>query len=216
MIPRFVETEGVGVKICGITDFANAVAVAEAGADALGFNFWPKSKRYLAPERFERWARDLPEGTERVGVFVNADAAGVMRLLESGAIHVAQFHGDETPDYCARFVGKFPFVRAFGVRSPESLAGVAGYGTRAVLLDAYCPGEYGGSGEAFDWALGRRFVTEHPDCRVVLAGGLQPGNVAAAAAGVRPAAVDVASGVESRPGVKDLGLVREFIAALRG
>lgn len=215
ILPRFVETEAVGVKICGFTSYANAAAVADLGVDALGFNFWPKSKRYLPPEEFETWARDLPTEVERVGVFVNADSKKVMRLLESGAIHAAQFHGDEPGEYCGRFIGKFPFLRAFGIKSEESLNDVIGYGTRAVLLDAYCPGEYGGSGEAFDWELGRRFVAEHPDYRVVLAGGLRPDNVATAAAGVRPAAVDVASGVESEPGVKDLGLVRDFLAAMR-
>jgi phosphoribosylanthranilate isomerase len=216
MNPRFVELERVGVKICGFTSRDNALAVAELGADALGFNFWPKSKRYLEPAQFEAWARDLPDGIDRVGVFVNAERELVTSLLESGALHAAQFHGDETIEYCSAFAGKFPFLRAFGVRSPESLDGITSYGTNSVLLDAYCPGEYGGSGEAFDWALGQQFVDQHPDFNVVLAGGLTPESVAGAVAGVRPAAVDVASCVESAPGVKDLDLVRRFIAKARG
>lgn len=216
MLPRFVQGQRLGVKICGLTDLASAVATAETGADALGFNFWPKSKRYLPPSAFCEWAGDLPTGVERVGVFVNAAPELVFDLLEGGAIDVAQFHGDESPQYCERFAGRFPYVRALGVRSPESLDRATRFGTRAVLLDAYCPLEYGGSGESFDWELGRRFVSENPEFRVVLAGGLTPENVRRAVAGVRPAAVDVASGVESAPGVKDLDAVRRFVERARG
>ncbi len=215
MNPRFVERGHVGVKVCGLTTYENAAAVAAAGADALGFNFWSGSKRYLPPDEFAGWAARLPAGVDRVGVFVNADADEVLGLLESGAIHAAQFHGDESAQYCRRFAGRFPFVKAFGVRSPDSLGGVTGYGTETVLLDAYCPGEYGGSGESFDWELGRRLVVAQPGYRVVLAGGLTSENVARAVAGVRPAAVDVASGVESAPGIKDVEQVRAFVRAAR-
>ena len=215
MMPRFVQLGRVGVKICGITSYANAIDVADAGADALGFNFWPRSKRYLDPDEFERWARDLPGEVERVGVFVNADMEQVLQLLQSGAIHVAQLHGDEGEDYCSAITGRFPTLKAYAVESEASLTTISGFGG-AVLLDAYCPGEYGGGGEPFDWELGRRFVAGHPEDKVVLAGGLNPGNVGRAVQGVRPAAVDVASGVEREPGVKEPGLVREFVSAALG
>ena len=216
MIPRFLDLDRVGVKICGFTDRENALAVAELGPDAMGFNFWPKSKRYIAPERFEEWARDLPEGIERVGVFVNAEAELVNALFDSGAIHAAQFHGDETAEFCAEFAGRMPFLRAFGVKSRDTFQTILDFRLRAALLDAYCPGGYGGSGEGFDWALAQEFVAANPSIRVALAGGLNPDNIAEAAIGVRPAAVDVASGVERAPGVKDPTLVRRFIEAARG
>ena len=215
MMPRFVQLGRVGIKICGITSHSNAMEVAGAGADALGFNFWPRSKRYLDPGEFEAWAQDLPDEVERVGVFVNAPLERVLQLLEGGAIHVAQLHGDEGRDYCVDIARRYPTLKAYAVESAESLAAISGFGG-AVLLDAYCPGEYGGGGEPFDWELGRRFAAENPEEKVVLAGGLNPGNVAKAVRGVRPAAVDVASGVELEPGVKDLVLVREFVAAALG
>ncbi len=214
--PRFVSLDRVGIKICGFTEPGLAAAAAEAGADALGFNFWPNSKRYVPASEFSRWALDLPAGAERVGVFVNAEPGAVLALLESGAIHAAQFHGDETADYCRDFAGRWPCLRALAVRDEASLDRGGEIGTPAVLLDAYCPGEYGGGGTPFDWELGRRFVQRHPDLRVALAGGLTPGNVAGAIRGVRPAAVDVASGVESAPGVKDIDAMKRFVAAVRG
>ncbi|MFP6873964.1 MAG: phosphoribosylanthranilate isomerase [Verrucomicrobiales bacterium] len=215
MKPRFVQINRIAVKICGITSQSDALAACDAGADALGFNFWPKSKRFIEPEYFEQWVRELPESTERVGVFVNAEAGEVFRLLETGVIHAAQFHGNETLQYYQRFSANFGTLKAFRVKDDCSVAQISSFPATTVLLDAYCPGEYGGSGACFDWHLGRRFVLENPDRRVVLAGGLKPDNVGIAAAGVLPAAVDVASGVERTPGIKDISRVNDFIAAVR-
>jgi phosphoribosylanthranilate isomerase len=215
MKPRFVETDRIAVKICGVTSESDALSACDAGADALGFNFWPKSKRYVEPEHFSQWGRELPESTERVGVFVNAEPREVFRLLETGVIHAAQFHGNETVQYYHRFSENFGTLKAFTVKDDCSVAAISNFPAASILLDAYCPGEYGGSGASFDWSLGRRFVLENPDRRVVLAGGLRPDNVAVAAAGVIPAAVDVATGVESAPGIKDRFRVNDFIAAVR-
>ena len=125
--------------------------------------------------------------------------------------HVAQFHGDETPEYYQQFSSSFPSIKAFTVKDESSLIGIRQFSATTILLDAYVPGEYGGSGSCFEWDLGRRFVSENPDRRVVLAGGLKPDNVALAVAEVRPAAVDVASGVESSPGVKDVAMLNDFV-----
>lgn len=214
MIPDFVQSERVGVKICGLTTAADAEATIEAGADALGFNFWPRSKRYLDPAQGQ-WLREFAGKTERVGVFVNATDDEVQQLLDDGLIDTVQFHGDEPAERCAEWSAKVPFLRAFGIKDRQSIAVVEAFELPAVLLDAYCPGEYGGSGEGFDWQLGAEFIEANPENRVVLAGGLVSENVADAVAGVRPAAVDVASGVESAPGIKDLAKVRAFIEAAR-
>ena len=132
-------------------------------------------------------------------------------MLEAGLIHAAQLHGDETPEYYHRIASGFACLKAFTVQNESSLAGISSFAATTVLLDAYCPGEYGGSGKSFEWDLGRRFVSENPDRRVVLAGGLRPDNVSFAVSEVRPSAVDVASGVESAPGIKDNSMVNDFV-----
>lgn len=215
MKPRFVGTDRIAVKICGVTSESDALAACEAGADALGFNFWPNSKRYIEPEYFGQWGRQLPESTERVGVFVNAEPREVFGLLEAGVIHAAQFHGNETVEYYQRYSGDFRTLKAFTVKDDHSLAEISKFPAKSILLDAYCKATYGGSGTSFDWSLARRFVVENPDRHVVLAGGLRPDNVAIAAGRVLPAAVDVASGVELAPGIKDCSKVNDFIAAVR-
>ncbi len=211
MKPRLVQQEHVGVKICGVRTLHDALSACDAGADALGFNFWPHSKRYLDPSELSKWMRDMPDSVERIGVFVNAGTEEVMRLLEDGVVHAAQFHGDETSDYYKKFSPATVCLKAFTVRDASSLDVVSGFQASTVLLDAYCPGEYGGSGTSFEWGLGQSFVADNPATSVVLAGGLSPSNVASAISQVRPAAVDVASGVESAPGVKDHSMVRDFV-----
>ena len=214
MKPRFVQLNKVAVKICGIKSVSDAIAACDAGADAVGFNFWPGSKRFISPEDLAEWVDDMPDSTERVGVFVNADAGKVVSLLEEGLIHAAQLHGDETAEYYRRIASGFASLKAFTVQDESSLAGITSFAATTVLLDAYCPGEYGGSGKSFEWDLGRRFVSENPNRRVVLAGGLRPDNVSLAVSEVRPSAVDVASGVESAPGIKDNSMVKDFVQAV--
>lgn len=214
MKPEFAQAQAVAVKICGITTASDALTACAAGADALGFNFWPGSKRFIKPSELTQWAGDIPESTERVGVFVNADIEQVLPLLESGLINAAQFHGNESAEYYGRFSSEFATLKAFTIKDEYCLAEIRGFAATTILLDAHCPGEYGGSGTSFEWDLGRRFVNDNPDRRVVLAGGLRPDNVLLAVQQVLPAAVDVASGVESTPGVKDGAKVKDFIQAV--
>ncbi len=203
----------VAVKICGITDGAQACEIISAGADAIGINFWPRSKRYIALEDAAPWLRELEGTVPRVAVTVNATDTELFALRDSGVIDYIQLHGDEPPDR-VRFLTQQGLVvfKAIGIRNREMLTAVADYESPTLLLDAYAPTEYGGTGEAVDWALGAEAVQMWPEKQIVLAGGLTPDNVADAVRQVNPAGVDVATGVESSPGVKDLDKVRAFIA----
>jgi phosphoribosylanthranilate isomerase len=198
------------VKICGITRLEDALAAVRLGADALGFNFWPGSRRFIAPAEAQRIVRALPPLVTAVGVFVDPSHDEAVAAAAVSGVQVLQLHGDEPPELCRSF--HLPVLKALRVAGPEALealdryAGVAGF-----LLDAASPG-YGGSGRTFDWALGRAAAAR---ATVLLAGGLHPGNVAEAVREVRPFAVDVASGVEAAPGVKDHELMARFIRAAK-
>ena len=149
----------------------------------------------------------------RVGVFVNAGPDLPRRLIEEGLIDVVQLHGDERPEDAKVFrEAGIPFLKAIGVQGLNDLALVRDYGAAAILLDAHAPGLYGGTGRTIDWDLARAFAEEHPDLPLILAGGITPENVAEAVAAVRPAALDVASGAELRPGVKDFEKVERLKA----
>lgn len=205
------------VKICGITRRDQALAVAELGADYLGINLWPQSKRYLALEKAVAWMRDVPPGTELIGVFVNPDPGYVQEAIATGLLSHIQLHGDETPEFCAALVERgVRVLKAIQVRDEASLDAIDAFPVQDVLLDAYHPQARGGIGETFPWALALAFKQRYADRSLWLAGGLTPDNVADAVQGVRPQAVDVASGVESgTPGVKDLEKVARFIRAAR-
>lgn len=206
----------VAVKICGITCGDEAHAIVDAGADALGINFWPKSKRFVTLDTATPWLGQLAGMVPRVAVTVNASDEELHCLLDSGVIDWIQLHGDETPDRVTSLRKEgLPVFKALGVRDRSSLEAVTGYDSPTLLLDAYAPGAYGGSGETMDWALGATAVRQWPERQIVLAGGLTPENVGEAIRQVGPAGVDVASGVEIRPGCKDLNKVRDFIAAVR-
>ncbi len=199
------------VKICGITSLDDALACVDAGADALGFNFWPQSKRHVAVERAAAIAKRVPPNVRTVGVFVNPSEAEVDRAFASGAIDLAQLHGDETPDFCRRFAGRY--IKAVRLRDAASIAQMAEYACDFVLVDADTAG-YGGSGQRADVGLAAEAARAR---RVILAGGLTAENVAEAIAAVRPYGVDVAGGVEREPGVKDWIKVAAFVqAAKRG
>ena len=201
----------VFVKICGVTSLDDALACVDAGADALGFNFWPGSKRHIPVERAAGIAKRVPPNVRTVGVFVNPSEEDVDRAFASGAIDLAQLHGDETPDFCTRFAGRY--IKAVRLRDAASLTRMAEYACDFVLVDADTPG-YGGSGQRADVALAAEAARAR---RVILAGGLTPANVAEAIAAVRPYGVDVAGGVEREPGVKDWMQVAAFVqAAKRG
>jgi phosphoribosylanthranilate isomerase len=210
------DPERVAVKICGITRGDEARAIVDAGADALGINFWPGSKRFIALADAAPWLTELAGTVPRVAVTVNATDDEVRALHESGVIDWIQLHGDETPERVRSLTEQgLPVFKALGVRDRSTLEAAAAFASPTLLLDAYAPDEYGGSGETMDWALGAEAVRRWPDRQIVLAGGLVPENVAAAVRQVHPAAVDVASGVESAPGRKDPAKVRAFIEAVR-
>ncbi|HEX6838709.1 MAG TPA: phosphoribosylanthranilate isomerase [Polyangia bacterium] len=201
----------VFVKICGLTSLDDALACVDAGADALGFNFWPGSKRHIPVDRAAAIAKRVPPNVRTIGVFVNPSESDVDRAFSSGAIDLAQLHGDETPDFCRRFSGRY--IKALRLRDAASLAQMAEYACDFVLVDADTPG-YGGSGQRADTTLAAEAAKLR---RVILAGGLTADNVADAVAAVQPYGVDVAGGVEREPGVKDWIKVAAFVqAAKRG
>ena len=204
----------VKVKVCGITNRADALAAVEAGADALGFNFYARSPRYITPADARRIVVVLPATVVAVGVFVNEEsAATVARLAGESGVSAVQLHGDESPEYC-RALGGREVIKALRVGGDFAPEEASRYRAHSILLDAYDERARGGTGETFDWTLARR--TRDVVARLYLAGGLTPDNVAGAIAAVRPYAVDVCSGVELAPGLKDAARVRAFVAAVRG
>jgi phosphoribosylanthranilate isomerase len=198
------------VKICGITRTGDARAAAEAGADAIGFVFYPPSPRYLSVERAVEIRDALPPFVQTVALFVNADAAQIAQVI--GRVHPAmlQFHGDETPQFCGQF--GLPYVKACRVRPGVDALGYLEpfAGAAAWLVDSFVP-EYGGVGESFDWSL----IPKQRSRPLILSGGLESANVARAVRAVRPWGVDVSSGVESAKGVKDAAKMAAFIAEVR-
>ena len=201
----------VRVKICGITRLEDVLSAVRAGADAVGFVFHRSSPRYVSPEKAGEIARELPPFVDRVGVFVDAEPAQVYEVAELARLSVLQFHGHESPDYCTGWA--LPVVKAFRVGPEFSPADLRAFReVAAVLLDGYHGSAPGGTGTRCDWETARRVARER--C-VVLAGGLTPENVAEAVRTVRPYAVDVSSGVEVKPGIKDPVRVAAFVRAVR-
>jgi phosphoribosylanthranilate isomerase len=200
----------VRVKICGITNLEDAVASVEAGAHALGFNFFRDSPRYIEPSAAQRIIDKLPTSVLTVGVFVNEPSAEVMRFANVAGVQAVQLHGDESPAYCRELQGLFVIkaLRVSGDFEPEQ---AAHYETGAILLDAFTTRAYGGAGQSFDWSIAAR--TRPLVAKLFLAGGLNAINVAEAIARVQPYAVDVCSALEITPGKKDQARVRAFIDA---
>lgn len=202
------------VKICGITNLEDALAAVEAGAEMLGFNFYRRSPRYIEPPAARRLVEQLPPGVLSVGVFVNEGRPEeVLRLASEAGVGAVQLHGAETPEFCAA-LGGLETIKALRVGGDFRVESVASFRVGAVLLDAYVPGEWGGTGRTFDWGLARR--ARELAARLILAGGLTPGNVAAAVRAVGPFAVDACSGVEVAPGRKSPDLIRRFVETARG
>lgn len=199
------------VKICGITSSADALAACEAGADALGLVFYAPSSRCVGLEQAREIVAAVPPFVTIVALFVDETAATIQRTLECVPIDCIQFHGDETAAFCAQF--QRPYLKALRMRPGVDIGRLAGsFGdARGLLLDSWQPGIPGGTGQTFDWTA---IPTGLPR-PLVLAGGLDEHNVAAAIAAVRPAAVDVSGGVESAPGIKDTGKMNRFVAAVR-
>jgi phosphoribosylanthranilate isomerase len=212
----FPDPQHFSVKVCGVTQAAQARKIAALGADALGINFWPGSKRFVSAKEAAPWLQDLRSETALVGVLVNPDGDLLDRLVDEALVHVVQLHGDETPAQVAALMERdVPVIKALQVRNRESLRHIGEYPTDKILLDAYNPGNYGGGGVTFPWELAVIAQEEYPDKCIVLSGGLTAENVRQAVQETRARAVDVASGVESAPGIKDLELVRQFLEEAR-
>ena len=237
----------VKVKICGITNLADAIFAQASGADALGFVFYPQSPRYLRPDDAKDIISRLNNKIIKVGVFVNPEAAEVKRIARLCQLDILQFHGDETPDFCRKFPS-CPIIKAFRVKDKCSLSRLSDYGgVDYYLFDAFSQKGLGGTGRRFNWELLRRpdifvggrssdlrrsvgtqkenkpmalargvlFKDANIDKPFFLSGGLTPKNVAGAIKTVCPAWVDVSSGVEKSPGIKDQKKIRNFIERVR-
>lgn len=201
------------VKICGITNLADARVAAEAGADLLGFNFYRASPRYIAPLEARRIIDELPEGVMPVGLFVNEESPErVAEIADAAGVRAVQLHGDEAPEYCRALEGRF-VIKALRVREGFRPESVRDYATEAVLLDGFSLEAYGGTGKTFDWTAAREASRLVP--KLFLAGGLSAANVGEAVKLVRPYAVDACSSVERAPGIKDASRLRAFISAVR-
>lgn len=197
------------VKICGITSLADALAAVDAGADALGFNFYRPSPRYIAPETAREIANQLPDSILKVGVFVNEDVKSVARIVAEAHLSAVQLHGDESPEYCRELSGNY-IIKVFRAGDDYD---IETYEVDAIMLDTKDDLLRGGTGRVFDWSLAQR--TSHSAPQLFLAGGLSPENVAEAIATVRPYAVDACSSLEESPGRKDHTRVRAFVQAAR-
>ena len=205
----------VKVKVCGITNLEDALKAVEFGADLLGFNFYPPSPRYITPEKARGILADLPEAVGNVALFVNEPREKVREVIGYGLLpdgrqsfYGLQFHGEESQDYCRGW--ELKVMKAFRVKERESLIGINEFPADFYLLDSWAPG-YGGSGSPFPWSWLEGLRAD----RLVLAGGLEPENVQEAVRRVRPYGVDVCTGVEARPGIKDHEKLKAFILAAK-
>ena len=200
------------VKICGVTEFDDARDAALLGADAIGFNFYEKSPRYIEPSAAAKIIDHLPPFVTIVGVFVNhPDPQNLEDFALSLGLHAVQLHGNETPDYCS-MIQRVKVIKAFRVDSNFRVDILRNQGSGTFLLDASAPDKFGGSGTTFDWS---RVYGANAFGSIIVAGGLTPENVHEAVQTLNPFAVDVAGGVESRPGKKDYEKMRRFIESVQ-
>lgn len=202
------------IKICGITNLDDALAAIDAGADFLGFNFYPKSQRFIVPEdctEIQSALSNRKSTIKTVGIFVNEPPARVAAIMRDCGLDLAQLHGDETPEELAELNGRaFKALRGTGIKNPSDF--VLNRQPPALLVDAYSPNAYGGTGHTADWGAARCVAEQYP---IFLAGGLTPENVADAIAQVKPWGVDVASGVEVSPRKKDHVRIQKFVEIAR-
>ena len=197
------------VKICGITSLDDARAAVDAGADALGFNFYRPSPRYISPGATRGIIDQLPESVLKVGVFVNEDLISVASIVTEAGLSAVQLHGDESPEYCRALAGNY-IIKVF--RAGEDFDSET-YKVDAIMLDTNDDLLRGGTGRVFDWSIAQRTNNSVP--KLFLAGGLSPENVADAITTVRPYAVDACSSLEEIPGRKNRARVRAFVEAAR-
>lgn len=200
------------VKICGITNLDDALAAVAAGADALGFNFYPRSPRYITAEKAQAIIERLPAEVLTVGVFVNEALAAVEKTASVAGISALQLHGNELPEYCKALKGRY-LIKVFATGGEFKPETVLDYDVRAIMLDAFDKETFGGTGKLGNWSIARKTRELFP--KLFLAGGLSAENVAEAIDRVKPYAVDACSLLERAPGQKDHARVRAFVAAVR-
>ena len=196
----------VKVKICGITNLEDALAAAEAGADALGFVFYPDSPRFIDPGNARAIIAKLPVFITSVGVFVDESEDLIRRIIREGGIQILQFHGSESPVLCTRFREKV--IKAIRIKDEESISEMQMYDVDTFLLDTYLDCAKGGTGKTFNWKYAEM---AKKNGRIILSGGLNPSNIGNAVRKLKPYGVDVSSGVEISPGKKDHVKIREFV-----
>jgi phosphoribosylanthranilate isomerase len=203
----------VKVKICGITNWSDARGAVAAGADYLGFNFYRESSRYIAPAAARRIVERLPVGVASVGVFVNEPEPEMLAIARRVGLDYVQLHGDETPEIVSRMRRSFRVIKAIRVRDSFRVAQLANFKrASSILLDGFDTRLRGGTGKSFNWKLAKNAGRKR---QIFLAGGLTPENAAEAVSAARPFAIDVCSGVESRPGKKDAARMRALVTAVR-
>lgn len=200
------------IKFCGITRVEDALAAVKLGVNYLGFNFFPQSKRFIQPAAAAAITRSLPPTVERVGVFVNEEPEKVKLIARQTALSLLQFHGDEDLDYLKQF-SEWPVIKAVRLKTSADIVTAQSFAKTCefLLLDAFSAGEFGGTGKTIEEPLLEEFKSSGLFAKTFLAGGLNPENVAAKVSRFKPYAVDVAGGIESAPGVKDLKLMNEFV-----
>ena len=199
----------IQVKICGITSLKDGLMAANYGASALGFIFYKNSPRYIAPQLLKTWISKVPRNLKKVGVFVNKDVDKVNKIAGDLNLDMVQLHGDESPEYCNQMIK--PVTKVFKVNNEFDPTVLNDYPVSAFLFDTYKKESYGGTGESFDWQSISNLDTEIP---IILSGGLNAENILEGIKVVMPSAVDVNSGVESEPGVKDAEKVKYFFTRL--
>jgi phosphoribosylanthranilate isomerase len=201
------------IKICGVTNANDAIMCAELGADMIGFNFYPQSPRYVEPEVARQIIERLPTHADAVGVFVNGDADEIRNTANAAGVRCVQLHGDFSPDVGRALAREFRVIQVFSTHPRFRPENVALFSHCDVLIDAHHPDLRGGTGQMCDWSAARETL---PFARfLILSGGLNAENVASAIKTVTPNAVDVCSGIESAPGVKNHDAIKDFIAAVR-
>lgn len=201
----------VRIKICGITRWEDARIAASLGVDAIGFIFYDKSPRYIAPEEAALIIKQLPPFVSRVGVFVDEDPQRVIAASRLSGIDTIQLHGTESPRYCHAM--PMPVIKAFSIEPSSDLALLEQYHVSGLLLDTWASGRRGGTGKTFDWTIAQNACTKYD--HVILAGGLNPANIEEALETVHPYGIDISSGVEIKPGIKNPRKMRDAVQAVR-
>ena len=201
------------VKICGITNIEDALAAVTAGADALGFNFYKPSPRYVTPQHAREIIEELPDSLLTVGVFVNEDADAIRSVADEAGIKALQLHGDESPEYCHELAANHYVIKTFAVSENFDPQSVKQYEVEAIMLDTKHSSLRGGTGRVFDWSIAQQLAPTIP--KLFLAGGLSPENIENAVKTVRPFAVDACSALDDTPGKKNEERMRVFVNTVR-